>query len=76
MLRTRGFCVIAGRPNANTPGLSGDLLLVGSAPRAQIDAVRAEAQRVLLEMAGPEPEAPQTSAVDVAAAPVEEVAAA
>ena len=67
--------MLAARPDTGTPGTSGDVLLCGTAPRRKLAAIRAEAQRVLLEMAGPEPEAPQKSADDATTAPAEEAAA-
>ena len=65
--------MLAARPDASALGAGGDVLLCGTCPRAAAAAVRAEAQRVLLEMAGPEPEA---CAAKPDAAPVEEVASA
>ena len=65
--------MLAARPDASAPGAGGDVLLCGTCPRAAAAAVRAEAQRVLLELAGPEPE---ECAAKVTAAPVEEIAAA
>ena len=67
--------MLAARPDACAPGGGGDVLLCGTCPRSAVAAVRAEAQRVLLDLAGPEPEAAENEG-SAAAAPVEEVAAA
>jgi hypothetical protein len=66
----RGFCVLAGRPDAASPGSAADYLLHGSCPASKVRAMLDDAARLIEEMAGPEP-AP--APVAVAHPPAEEV---
>jgi hypothetical protein len=67
----RGFCVLAGRPDAASPGSAADYLLHGSCPASKVRAMLDDAARLIEEMAGPEPTA--AAHVAVAHPPAEEV---
>jgi hypothetical protein len=77
LLLRRGFCVLAGRPDAASPGGAPDYLLHGACPASKVRAMLDDAARLIEEMAGPEP-MPKPSAAQPAAVaqpPAEEVAA-
>lgn len=74
---------MAGRPDAVPRGEAPDYLLCGTCPAASVNAMLADAQRLIAEVAGPDPALATTTeaaastgtAVKVLQAPSEEAAA-